>query len=430
MGHRTRWTAMAVLGMGSLGALIGHNACVPESAHETPTWPTRDVLGLSPAWVSGLDAVDRSELHARLGELLGRQSDDGAWVSAPAPVGEAAGSAGTSLIALDDALEQADAEPLLVQWVTTEGAEVVGRSCHLEEGDVAAGLAPDGESGPVWVFDGAFDDTLVGQETEREALGRRLPRLWRWWSRCADDAGQAPMGRPLIEVVRADGAPTLMTYWPERGVIYLNPLWLALWDADVADGGQALRTAQMGLTINEIDACTAELSRTCEVCNTPEKVQQASINGAGTCSRVLFATGEIWQHCSKLDFEIPSGFLRWCINDVVARYNVQVDFRSCLSAKTDTNGRDLYSACDPTFSGSPEELAGHYSGFVASATAAVCLDELVACVPDPSSMQPTDPGNGGQGGDCDEACSEGGGDSDCNGENAYGCDAICDEDAT
>lgn len=424
MKHRTGWTGAAIL-MGSvIAATLGHNACVPESEHQASTWSTRDVLGLSPSWVSGLDAVDRGEVRARLDALLLEQAEDGAWASGPS----APGPAGSSLVSVDGSLEVEGREPLLVAWIVGEGQQEVGRSCHLAGGDLTGEVSAWQEAGPVWVIDAAFEDNVVDGVSEREALERRLPRLGSWLSRCSDDAGYDPIGRPLVEVVRADGAPTLMAFWPDRDVVYVNPLVLALWEADTSVEAAGLRSTRRALEVDELNTCTVELARTCEVCNTPDKVQQASLSGAGTCSRVLFSQGEIWDQCNKLDFEIPSGFLRWCLNDVVARYNVQVDFRTCLGARTDANGRDLYSACDPVFSGTPEELAQHYSGFVVSASASTCANQFVECVPKPNNMQPTDPGNGGGGSSCDEACSDSGGDG-CDGEHAYGCDDLCDEDA-
>lgn len=406
-----------------IAATLGHNGCVPESDHQASTWSTRDVLGLSPSWVSGLDAVDRGELRARLDALLLAQAEDGAWASGPG----AAGPAGSSLVSVDGTLEAEGREPLLVAWIVGEGQEEVGRSCHLAGGDITGEVRGSQESGPVWVIDAAFADNVVDGVSEREALERRLPRLGSWLSRCSDDAGHDPIGRPLVEVVRADGAPTLMAYWPDRDVVYVNPLVLALWEADRTLVASEVRTTRSALKLDEINACTVELARTCDVCNTPEKVQQAALGGAGTCSRILFSQGEIWEHCNRLDFEIPSGFLRWCLNDVVARYNVQVDFRSCLGAKTDANGRDLFSACDPVFSGTAEELAQHYSGFVLSASASTCVNQLVDCVPEANTMQPTDSGYDDGGSSCEEACS--GDDSGCNGEHGYGCDDLCDEDA-
>ncbi len=429
--HR-RWKTLTPLiaALALLSVALGH-ACVEDGPEQAQAWPERDVLALSPAWLDALPAPERRDLQQRLTDHIVQQAEGGAWAEAT-PLDPDA-PLGLSLLALDHNREARGDAPLLVQWIDEDGP-LTARACWLTERDLTDPLQ-DGDAPALrWSLDPAFADHLLDGATERDALSDRLTRLDRWALRCLEDAGErldplAPSAlQPTLELHRADGAPALLTLWPQRRVALLNPLLLALWTPERDAPQDELRTRADALTVSELDACTRDIELFCSTCDTPAKVQQAQLNNPGACTRQLFTTGEVWESCTKLNFEIARGYYRYCINSYMGSFTSgnggpPTDVAGCMAGQTHpSNGQDLRTACDPRFVGTAEELAGAYLGFIRADTSAACQQGFITCAPQP--QQPIDTNPTDQEDDLCASCEDG----ECNGENAFGLDLLCDVD--
>ena len=384
--HRSAALRRAGWALLTASLLLGlAHACADSVEVDTRAWPERDLLGLEPSWVTPLPEADRAELRQRLTARALAQADDSAWAHAPNhPAGD---HIQRDTRRLDAERAEADQAPLVIAWATHDPDGPGAWSCPIEPEDLAA-LPPEGDGWSAgWALDDAFQRPIAGARTEHDALRARLPWIERWITRCAEAYGE-PLGvAARLSVVRAQGAPLLVSYWPQHRRVLVNPLLLWLWHEvdmprpawQVAIPRPELRTAQNPLGLADLDECVAELNSYCDTCGSEGQVSRARREDRDACEDTLLDEGTVWENCQALDYTIAYGFMRLCLNRQVVAAQSGVNFYSCPNPTT-SEQRNLAYACGINPVTTLDELGNNYRGFVDPATAQDCVAGFESCL--------------------------------------------------
>ncbi len=376
---------LASLGAALLALGLGYGACVEDKGVDAQTMATRDLLGLGPSWFIDMPKSRRDDLQADLEALAVEQAAEGAAIDlfddADGPPPEAA-TPRRALSALDERLDTMDRPPILLQWAAyadpSDLRTPTAAACPITAEDFKP-AAEDGQSALSWDlhedFERPIDPAAPAGRTELDALKDRLPLIERWVVRCAEAAGEAlaPEGAlARIEIVRAKGAPALMSFWPQGRRVYLNPAVLALWTPEVApDPTPRLRAQAQTREGNPYDLCLDDTLNYCTACDTPVEVER------NACPSPLFPEGDALSDCQAVT-GVPDGIARFCINQ--ALFDFGDGLRQCILGRT---GFD--EACtlgDPATSAA--ELIERFATFTESPD---CITALRACV-DPGDPEP------------------------------------------
>ncbi|OIP31040.1 MAG: hypothetical protein AUK47_23415 [Deltaproteobacteria bacterium CG2_30_63_29] len=378
----------AILAAVLLAFVVGFtcmHACNEEETVDLETLDSRDLLGLSPDFVASLGGLEQAALQQRLKELLVIQSSAGHPLPALA-LGEAAEASWSSpdlMMAFDANLAEAQLEPGLVLSVHTTDSSLSVRTCLLD----ATLLAEPVEATDVegwsrgWTVDDGFETHPVGDGlTEADAVRARLARLEAWIAQCsADDPVDVFGEKAGLRIKRAEGAPFLLAYWPQRAQIELNPLLLMFWEGqEVVEGPlygsvspKRLRTQAVALTLNitrNMDECSEQISTYCSTCDTLDKAQG---NGT-TCNDPLFLEGTVWENCQALHFSVEQGYYRFCLNyHTIQTGNALV---TCMSEK------GLAATCGVAAASTVAGLETSFGSYIAPSTGVVCRAEFEDCI--------------------------------------------------
>lgn len=381
-----------------IGALItilaiGHGACVEDQSVDPETWTLRDTLGLSPEWFTDMPDAERRSLERRLTDTAVLQSQDDLLVDLlddadpPTPVpDDTFESPRRALSELDARLDVMAQQPLLIQRTRYSADTPEARACTLDHADFTEPLQEDeiAQARDItdgWHLDDAFERPLNPDnpqgETELDALDARLPAILRWITRCAplpepsdaqpDDHALSDEAPPAaLHIQRAQGAPALISYWPQGPRLYINPALLALWPELTADPSPrqgALRTLAQTLEQNAFSACMTETIAYCEQCDTPEEAAD------NNCLQSLMA-GYVVDNCQALA-SVQDGFARYCLNKVLLSQGPSL--RQCLAVIAAED-----PSCDPANAVFTADSLDVHASFVDNPA---CLDALDACLP-------------------------------------------------
>lgn len=379
--RRRLHAAVGGLSAVALALAVGHGACVEDREVDPQTWEVRDMLGLGPAWFQGMPDQERAALEERLKTLAADQGKAQDRVDLHEELELPEDTAGPNpqpgprraLSALDARLEMMERQPLLIQWTIFDDADVAqAQACPIP----AEAMEADPEAGSFargWVLDEDFerplDLTQPEGRTELEALRARLPLIEGWVERCAGDVGAqvAPEGvATRLEVRRAKGAPTLLSYWPQAHRLYVNPALLMLWEPAQEPPQAPLFTRTVTgaqQAVNPYDACLADVPAYCERCDEPTEAE------GGTCTDSLLE-GSVVDNCQALA-GLEVGFRRFCINDALFEFGDSL--RQCVFLRT--SGKESCTLGEPVTT--IEELSSAFQTFAEDPQ---CVTALRICV--------------------------------------------------
>ena len=321
------------------------------------------------------------------------QAADAAWAELPPEI-DTRLTPRETISRIDDRRSVDELEPLLVGWhVRTQTAEAT--ACPLAAADLEPAASADGWTDR-WLIEAAFDRPLAHGATEDEALRARFPILARWLRRCHEDAG---VDAGALTIRRAPGAPALVSYWPQAGRVYVNPVMLLLWNPP-----PPLRTVGQGLRAWPLSACVRELVDHCSA---------HSLAPDGTPCAAAIERPEQWCVAALADAEGAS--LRSCVrqrsgfdpecelptNAPLWAYDDFIDAPACLAALDACMERP-----DTRFTPDPPPDDDYDDVAPAGECAADCLSEL--------------------GPDCAEVVCDGCADSDSSGCDGDGAGSACD----
>ena len=399
----------------SMVSLTIYLACQNVDEHEVPVaeLPLREVMGLAPDYIVDLQARDRASVQRRV--VDNGEAQEGwlsNWVDAAStftegsfepPYDRIPDDPLNSMLRFDQRRAEFNEEVWLfgIHVQDDAGVRVFGCSPDLEVGELGP-PPPAADADSVlpmsarptmeysksfpepWVEFVGFDKTSMDEMEWLMALSGGLES---WRLRCIEQA-ELPVRVDPLRIVRQQGAPFALAYWPQRRSLYVNPALLALWRPESEASPTSLLTSNSALEVEEygtcaqssayltVDQCVNALNCVCDRCTLE---YMTATPGDATCTSPLFANTPIHQDCSGLR-AMDGGVLRYCVREIITQKP---------SVGTCVNNSGFGESCGTVGVGGiadVKQLEGAYTGFVWSSTESMCLEVLLNCMKDNAEL--------------------------------------------